>query len=46
MTTHTHMTPTVADQMPDVSLPTLAGTELRLSTLRGKRVLLFRWGSW
>jgi hypothetical protein len=28
------------------TLPTLDGAELDLQTLRGKKVLLFMWGSW
>ena len=28
------------------TLPTLDGTELDLHSLRGKKVLLFMWGSW
>ena len=28
------------------TLPTLDGTEVDLQTLRGKKVLLFMWGSW
>jgi hypothetical protein len=28
------------------TLPTLDGTELDLHALRGKKVLLFMWGSW
>ncbi|MGI8553403.1 MAG: peroxiredoxin family protein [Dehalococcoidia bacterium] len=37
----------VLDMLPDVTLPLLDGSgELRLSELRGKRRLLFFWGSW
>jgi peroxiredoxin len=36
----------VGDRLPDVSLPRLDGGELRLADLRGKRLLLFMWGSW
>lgn len=28
------------------TLPTLDGSEVTLETLRGKKVLLFMWGSW
>ncbi len=46
MSTDTNRLPTVGDYLPDWSLPTLDGTELQLNALRGKRVLLFIWGSW
>ncbi len=36
----------IGDQFPDVTLPMLGGGELRVSSLRGKKVLLFMWGSW
>lgn len=36
----------IGDQFPDITLPTLGGGELRVSNLRGKKVLLFMWGSW
>ncbi len=36
----------IGDQFPDVRLPTLKGEELSFSNLRGKKVLLFMWGSW
>jgi peroxiredoxin len=36
----------IGDPFPDVALPTLDGGELRVSSLRGKKVLLFMWGSW
>lgn len=46
MTNDTNRLPTVGDRLPEWSLPTLDGTELQLNALRGKRVLLFIWGSW
>lgn len=36
----------VGDTLPDITLPKLAGGELDLSKLRGKRLLLYFWGSW
>ncbi len=36
----------VGDVLPDITLPRLEGGELALRELRGKRVLLFFWGSW
>jgi peroxiredoxin len=32
--------------LPDVTLPSLDGSTIRLSDLRGKRRLLYLWGSW
>jgi peroxiredoxin len=32
--------------LPDETLPTLDGEAVRLSTLRGKRRVLYLWGSW
>ena len=43
------MSDTVTSEWTGLSkptLPTLDGTELDLDALRGKRVLLFMWGSW
>jgi hypothetical protein len=34
------------DPFPDISLPRLDGGELVFRDLRGKRFLLFFWGSW
>ena len=36
----------VGDRLPEVTLPGLDGGEVRLGDLRGKRRLLFFWGSW
>jgi peroxiredoxin len=36
----------VGDTMPDITLPKLDGGELEFGSLRGKKVLLFFWGSW
>ena len=33
-------------QAPDLALPDLAGHEFRLSSLRGRKVLLVAWASW
>ena len=32
--------------LPDITLPLLSGGELSLLDLRGKKQLLFMWGSW
>lgn len=36
----------VGDRLPSITLPRLGGGEVALDTLRGKRRLLFMWGSW
>ncbi len=36
----------VGDRLPDVTLPGLDGEAVALGALRGKRRLLFFWGSW
>jgi hypothetical protein len=36
----------IAAKLPDVALPTIAGDPIELASLRGKRHLLFMWGSW
>lgn len=36
----------VGDRLPDITLSRLDGGQLALQTLRGKRLLLFFWGSW
>lgn len=46
MSTQASNTPGVGDRFPEVSLPLLDGGELSFSNLRGKKVLLFMWGSW
>ncbi len=46
MATQASKTPGVGDRFPDVTLPLLDGGELNFSNLRGKKVLLFMWGSW
>ncbi len=42
----TVMTTDVGRMLPDLVLPRLDGGELRFAELRGKKVLLFMWGSW
>ena len=37
---------TVGETLPTLRLPRIAGGELALESLRGRRVLLFFWGSW
>ena len=34
------------EPIPDLTLPRLDGGTLRFAELRGKRLLLFFWGSW
>ena len=36
----------VGQMLPDLTLPRLDGGDLRFADLRGKRLLLFMWGSW
>ncbi len=36
----------VGTPLPDLALPKLDGGELALADLRGKKLLLFFWGSW
>jgi hypothetical protein len=36
----------VGHPLPDVTLPSLDGPAVPLSALRGKRRLLYLWGSW
>ena len=36
----------VGQMLPDLTLPRLDGGELRFADLRGKKLLLFVWGSW
>ncbi|CAN5750757.1 hypothetical protein BH23CHL2_BH23CHL2_02140 [soil metagenome] len=33
-------------ELPDIKLPRLDGGELEFHDLRGKKLLLFFWGSW
>ena len=43
------MTATTTDTgqtLPDLTLPTLDGGDFRFADLRGKKALLFMWGSW
>ena len=46
MTTMSDTTVGAGTPLPDFVLPKLDGGELDLAELRGKRVLLFFWGSW
>ena len=36
----------VGETLPDIALPRLDGGDLGFADLRGKRLLLFMWGSW
>jgi cytochrome c biogenesis protein CcmG, thiol:disulfide interchange protein DsbE len=40
------MTRTAGHPAPDLTLPSLDGDTVSLTNLRGKRLLLFFWGSW
>jgi hypothetical protein len=44
--TMTAMTIDVGQTLPDLTLPRLDGGDLRFADLRGKKLLLFMWGSW
>ncbi len=46
MATQASNTPGVGDRFPDMSLPLLDGGKLSFSDLRGKKVLIYMWGSW
>ena len=37
---------TVGTTLPEVALPRLGGGELAFRELRGRRLLLYFWGSW
>ena len=36
----------VGQTLPDLTLPRLDGGDLRFADRRGKKLLLFMWGSW
>ncbi len=42
----TAMTTDVGEILPDLTLPWLDGGTLQCADLRGKKTLLFMWGSW
>ncbi len=44
--TMTSMTTDVGQTLPDLSLPRLEGGDFQFADLRGKKLLLFMWGSW
>ncbi len=46
MSTQASSVPGVGDRFPDVSLPLLDGGKLSFSSLQGKKVLIYMWGSW
>ena len=46
MTANTRAAVNVGDEAPDFTLPSLDGSEVRLSDYRGKKVVLFMWASW
>ncbi len=39
-------TPKIGDPFPEVTLPLIKGGELNFKDLRGKKFLLYFWGSW
>ena len=45
-TLQTSQRPGVGDPLPDVMLRTLDGQPFSLSSLRGRRALIFMWASW
>ncbi|HEY3117034.1 MAG TPA: redoxin domain-containing protein [Chloroflexota bacterium] len=36
----------VGEQLPDLTLPGVDGTSIRLADYRGKRLFIFMWASW
>ena len=46
MTTTAPTYPKVGDQAPEFNLPSLDGDMISLSSLRGRKVILFMWASW
>ncbi|MDQ3549593.1 MAG: redoxin domain-containing protein [Chloroflexota bacterium] len=44
--TMTRTTLKAGDMLPDLTLPLLDGGDLSFADLRGKRLLLYFWGSW
>lgn len=42
----THAPAHVSETLPGFTLPRLDGGDLNIEDLRGKRLLLFFWGSW
>lgn len=42
----TQAPPRAGDTLPEIVLPRLDGGDLNLGDLRGKRLLLYMWGSW
>jgi peroxiredoxin len=46
MTQTGNAAPTIGDIVPDFTLPSLDGVDVKLSDYRGKRVAVFMWASW
>ncbi len=46
MATETSTRGRAGQALPDFTLPLLDGGELEVGALRGKKLLLFFWGSW
>ena len=40
------MPPTIGDPAPELLLPDLTGTVIDVGSMRGRRLILFFWGSW
>ncbi len=38
--------PAIGDIVPDFTLPSLDGVDVKLSDYRGKRLAVFMWASW
>ncbi len=38
--------PAIGDIVPDFTLPSLDGVDVKLSDYRGKRIAVFMWASW
>jgi len=41
-----HQPPTAGDRAPELALPDLTGAPVDLDAFRGRRLILFFWGSW
>jgi peroxiredoxin len=38
--------PQVGQPIPDFSLPSIQGDEIRVDSYRGKKLVIFMWASW
>jgi peroxiredoxin len=46
MTQTSTTAPAIGDIVPDFTLPSLDGVDVKLSDYRGKRLAVFMWASW